>query len=283
MFPKPSLILIVALLSLLIRAVPITAQSTGDEVNWSDSLFLLENILKDLAKEKKMAEQYKLFIRAEKSYKLIDKKLSSSDAKKIKKKLYNAFRKLSAPPELADENELLFVLIKDKEKSFYRSAPVTEKLYVRFLNQSGPPFGPIDDILLPGAHRIKYDKKASSYVTTAPDQPIVGTNLIGAKKFARWLSHSVRTQYELPTEGMVLRGGESNPSCWSNTLWTEKDDDRREAWEMFGGEFYTVFIDGSRVGELPEARYPNVPIRLITTIKNGKRIYLRKLALEYEI
>ena len=79
---------------------------------------------------------------------------------------------------------------------------------------------------------------------------------------------------------MVVASGELQPSCWTRTIWKEKDSIRRDAWEMFGTEFYTFFIDGTRSGELPEACYQKIRLRLVLTSATGKRLFLKALRSE---
>ena len=256
------------------------SQADENETELTDSLFLLRNILKDIGKETKLDEQYTLFVRAELIYNRIKDLLSVNESKDFKKELAITFRFLPSPKEISTEEGFHFTLKHGQHAPFYWSDPVTEEMFIDYLNAIKFPVNDMSSRFFPNSHTIIHDKVLSKYKSQNPNRPLRGINYIFVKDFAEWFSQKTKHRVRLPTEDMVMASGQLNPSCWTSTVWKEKDSFRRDAWEMFGGEFYTFFVNGSRSGELPEACYPEIQVHLVMSSTTGKRLYLKALRSE---
>ena len=253
------------------------AQTAKDGIGLTDSHFLLRNILKDIRKEKELKEQYVLFLRAELLYTQIKESLPVSEVKDLRKQLSIAFRHLPPPALVFADNGLRFTLRDGKSDQFYWSDPVPESMFVEYLNDIKVPPDVLSKQLSPNSHTIIFNPDLSEYNSQRPSGPMRGVNGLIIREFADWLSKKRKRRFMLPTEDMVLASKESHPSCWTSTVWEEKDSVRRDAWEMFGADFYTFFIRGERSGELPEACYAEMQICLVITSATGKRMHLKAL------
>lgn len=245
------------------------------EMTWNDSLFLLKNILKDLSKEKKIVGKYKLFIRAESNYKIIQNELPKPEAKRLRKKLQQAFKKLPPPSEFDVQNQLRFTLQKQKKRTYYWSDPITEALFVDFLNKTNTSSDAFDKMIYLGNQSIQFDSKAAIFLSKNPANPVMGINYLTASRFTRWFSKIHKFRVNLPVDNMINERLRNivEISCWTKSKW-------RENWEMFGGEFFVMFKHGTKIGELPEACYPSTQIYVVTSYVNGKKIYLKKVKSE---
>ena len=260
--------------------IPCPGQAGVKEGDLTDSLFLVRNIVKDIKKENKIEEQYRLFLRAESIYKDIKESLQDSEAKDLKKQLSIIFRRLNPPNRILSSEGINLSLKEGKNEPFYWSDPITEKMFVNYLNAVELQRKDLNRNLTPNSHSIVYDNELSKYKSRNPNQALTGPNFLIANKFAEWLSKKSNYRFMLPDENMVLASGEKRPSCWTRTIWKEKNNIRSDAWEMFGAQFYTFFIFGNRNGELPESCYPEIQLRLVTTPTTGKRLYLKTIRSE---
>ncbi len=248
------------------------------EMTWDDSLFLLKNILKDLSKEKTIVEKYKLFIRAESNYKLIQNELPKPEAKRLRKKLQHAFKKLPPSLEIDIQNQLRFRLQKQHNQTYYWSDPITEALFVDFLNKTNTSSDNFSKMIYVNTESIEFDSITGVFLSKNPTKPAMGINYLTANRFTEWFSKMYKIRVKLPVDNMVNE--RVDISCWTKSKWREKDNIRRENWEMFGGKFFAIFKNGAKIGELPEACYPSTQIYIVTSYANGKKNYLKKIKLE---
>ncbi len=264
----------VVLLAASAGTLPSPAQS---EIELSDSLLLFENILKDLEMGATGGEQYKMFIRAESTYKDIKKIVSDSESRKLHRKLGRAFQKLSPPEMVENESGLPLRLAIIGAKQVYISDAVPNRLFVAFLNDKGVTFDVMKALLFPDTRVIHWDNTESAFTTTQPDQTVLGMNYSAATGFAAWLSKVEHVTYLLPDIATVIHGLTRPANCWTSEPWQEKRITRQESRDMFGGNFHTLVLAGEEVGCLPEACYAGIELRVVTTIKNGKKVYLKWL------
>ena len=271
---------LVVCMVLLLTQRPYPGQLAGSEGDSTDSLFLLRNILKDIGKEGKVDEQYKLFLRADSIYKDIKESLSDTEAKSLRKQLSAVFHRLPSPEDVLTLEGLRLSLKEGDHEAFYWSDSITEKMFIDYLNAVELHISDLSKHLTPASHTIVFNEEVSKYTSRNPDHALAGINFLIANEFTKWLSQKTKYRFSLPSEYMVLASGEARPSCWTRTIWKEKDSIRSDAWEMFGAKFYTFFINGSRSGELPESCYAEIHLRVVTTATTGKRLYLRTLRSE---
>ncbi len=268
-------------LIILLTLIPVlelgATDESVDEVDWSDSLFLVRNILKDLLKKTEPIEQYKLFIRAESSYKQIGEVISRNEVKELREQLSNAFRQLEPPAEVINGFKLRFTLQRGNAKRYYLSDAVTEQMFIGYLNAERVSAETIRKSISSGSHSLTFRETEPRYSTSNPEQPLRGINFFCANDFTAWASSIGRSEYALPRKFMVSEIDDPTASYWSVTKWKEPDLSRRESWEMFGGVFYNLFLRGKAVGELPEACNPEVELRMITTVSSAKKMYLKRL------
>lgn len=262
----------------LAHAAGADASSTGPATDWSDSLVLLRNILKDLAKEKGLPEQYRLYLRAESAFVEISDHLEPQERQATAAKLKQVFQYLPPPPQIIVNEALKFRLITVKKSSVYWSDAVPQSLAIQFLNERKQAGDSGAQSLLADYPWLPYDAVAGTFTATDANAPTGGLNYSLAREFAQWLADRWHTPFALPELEMVKASHEPMVSCWSKTPWVEIDHRRQESWEMFGGKFWTLFLRGEPIGELPEAVYESVRLHLTTTEMSGKTIYLRQLA-----
>ena len=158
----------------LALATECIAQSSGDEIELSDSLFLLRNILKDIEKEKKLQEQYTLFLRADSIYDQIKESLSVKETKELRKQLSIIFRNLPAPEEVFTEEGLRFTLKYGEPDLYFWSDPVPERMFVDYLNAVNFPVSEISERLAKNSHTITFDKEVLKYKSLNPRKPYNG-------------------------------------------------------------------------------------------------------------
>jgi hypothetical protein len=247
------------------------------KIDWKDSLALILNILQDLTKETNVVEQYHLYLRAENTYLQIHKSLPSQEAKSTRKEMVQAYNQLPLPPAFINEMGLRFSSHQLSNTMIYWSDPITESIFIDYLNDNNITEDQLQTIFAIEPTKIKFNPEEKRYLTRKPEMPIFGITHDHAEQFVAWISQVSGNDYLLPSVGMVPINDDNPISCWTNTLWKDVDPFKMEAWDMYGGKFYTVYLPSGAVGELPEASLPDVQLHLIVSAREGKKIYCKNM------
>ena len=250
----------------------------GGNSDWREQLYLLENILKDLKREEETEERFTLFIRAETTFSQISEALPEHERGRFKKRLQRIFRRLPPPPAIFEpRTRLRFSLREMNSKQFYWSEPISEQIFVEYLNDLPYAESDLSSLLPLGFHRISWNSTTSAFVTDSMTAPITGLSYNQAKDFVVWYTQLSTYRFNLPSRTMVAVCGEDSISCLTTSAWKEPDVAKSEAWAMFGTEFYCVFQNGEELGMLPEASTKGIRVHLIASTSVGKTIYLDTL------
>ncbi len=259
------------------------AQGSADIISkteWRDSLSLIHNILKDLARESNDVEQYRLYFRAEDTYQQIHNILPDQEAKEIRKEMVQAYNQLAAPSGFSDEMGLRFTRRMLNNRMYYWSAPVTEGIFTEYLNARQISEVELPTMIALEPSRIRFYPENKRYQTRAPEAAVFGITHEHARQFLDWYSRSSNNEYNLPSTATVLINDDPKISCWTSDKWKDKEPLKMEAREMYGADFYALYWRGAIVGELPEASLPEVQLHLIVSAKEGKKIYYKRMRTE---
>lgn len=218
--------------------------------------------------------------------------LGGDDDPRVKTTLDQARRLIAAvppPATYATAHGLEMELLPSGGTAVYASRrPITQKLFVQFLNEGGVLLKK-EELLFPPPG-ITREAATTQYSAAAPDSPATGISWSMAAAFCTWMSAQESAAYELPTLAQVQASGrQAGMALWSRSAAAAASDAEADIRARFNVSFYAIWDPfhrlggGDVVGELECASYPEVGFKVTMATEPAARERLDKLRKELNL